>query len=126
MSELNGNQITSADEFARLRTSNDLIEQARAGNEAVADGVWHEVIIHYPELKKWVAHNKMVPLEILRLLAKDDDWQVRSLVARKRKLDRALFEQLSLDQNEVVRRCLETNAKCPQEIRLKLEAARHD
>jgi hypothetical protein len=80
----------------------------------------------YPGLKKWVAHNKTVPLEILRLLSKDHVWQVRSVVARKRKLDRALFEQLSLDQDEVVRRCLEANAKCPQDIRLKLEAARND
>jgi hypothetical protein len=118
--------IVSAKEFARLRTSNDLIEQARASNEAAEESVWREVIIYHTELKKWVAHNKTVPLEILRLLAKDDDWQVRSVVARKHKLDRALFEQLSLDQNEVVRRCLEENAKCPQDIRLKLEAARND
>jgi hypothetical protein len=123
MSELNGNQITSAAEFARLRLSDALTEQARASNEAAADGVWLDVIAQYPDLKKWVVHNKTVPLEILRLLAGDEDRHVRSAVARKRKLDRALFEKLSCDQHEVVCRCLAANPKCPQDIRLKLEAA---
>jgi hypothetical protein len=109
--------ITSADEFSRLRRSNDVAEQARASHAAAPETVWMDVIRLYPDLRKWIAHNKTVPLEILRLLAQDDDPHVRRTVAMKRKLDQALFETLSADPDESVRRAIANNAKCPNELR---------
>jgi hypothetical protein len=109
--------ITSAEEFARLRQSDDLTEQHRASHEAASEAVWLDVIRIYPKLRKWVVHNKTVPLSILRLLASDDDRHVRWNVATKRKLDHALFEALSGDPDEGVRRAIANNAKCPEDIR---------
>jgi hypothetical protein len=114
--------IMSADAFARLRQSNDRAEQARASHAAAPDSVWIDVIRLYPELRKWVAHNKTVPLKILRILASDHDRHVRRTVATKRKLDRALFEALANDVDEGVRRAIANNAKCPAKIRDRLNA----
>jgi hypothetical protein len=109
--------ITSADEFARLRRSDDVAEQARASHAAAPETVWMDVIRLYPELRTWVAHNKAVPLAILRLLAKDQDYKVRLTVAMKRKLDHELFVTLSADPDESVRRAIANNAKCPKELK---------
>lgn len=108
--------IRSAAEFIRLRTSDDLAEQARATNEAADDQVWLAVIEQHPELRKWVAQNKTVPMSIVRLLLTDDDSVTRSWVARKRKLDRAAFVALSTDVDERVRHALVTNVKLPPDL----------
>jgi hypothetical protein len=63
-----------------------------------------------------VAHNKTVPLEILQVPARDPDEPVRAAVARKRKLDRVLFELLSNDPEETVRQRIAYNAKTPVDI----------
>jgi hypothetical protein len=116
--------ITSADEFARLRQSDDGSEQFRASHASAPEAVWIDVTRRYPELRKWVAHNKTVPLAILRLLAKDEDRNVRWTVATKRKLDRDLFEMLADDSDESVRRAVANNAKCPQELKNRISTTR--
>ncbi|NEX94857.1 hypothetical protein [Caulobacter sp. 17J65-9] len=112
--------ITSADEFKRLRTSDDLDEQDRATHEPADEQVWLEVVARFPELRSWVARNKTVPLSILRLLAADPDPDVRSEVAMKRKLDRALFEALADDPDPGVRRRLIWNRQTPADLLARL------
>ncbi len=109
--------ISSAEEFARLRVSDDPAEQARATHEAANEKIWRAVVTDHPDLKIWVARNKSVQLEILRLLAADADPCVRREVAAKRKLDFALFAALAKDHDESVRRAVALNANCPAEFR---------
>ncbi len=82
--------IEPAEEFVRLRTSEDPHDYPRAATEDAAESVWRAVVARSAEMRLWVAQSKSVPLSILRLLAVDDDPRVRSMVAAKRKLDDAL------------------------------------
>ncbi len=108
--------IKSADEFERLRTSGNVEEQSRAASEPAEEGVWADVMGRFPELRQWVAHNKTVPLDILRTLATDIDPKVRAAVAVKRKLDRSLFELLAQDPEPGVRHSLACNRKIPADL----------
>lgn len=108
--------IHSAEEFVSLRTSTDRTVYERATTEQASIETWTDVIIRFPEMRMWVAHNKTVPLEILKVLAKDSDRSVRASVAEKRKLDRELFEFLSRDPDELVRQRIAYNKKTPVEI----------
>ncbi len=103
--------IKSADEFIRLRQSEDLNEQHRAGHEEADINIWYEIIQRYPEYKTWIIHNKTIPLEILELLAKDRDPKIRGDVARKRKINDTIFHLLSMDDDENVRYGLMCNTK---------------
>jgi hypothetical protein len=73
-------------------------------------------------MKTWVAHNKTVPLEILRVLAADSDPSVRYAVAFKRKLDDAMFEALAADGDEEVRQRVAYNPKAPISVLERLAA----
>jgi hypothetical protein len=73
------------------------------------------VIERFPDHRRWVAHNKTVPVEILEVLC-DFDVSTRWFVARKRKLSSALFERLSQDNDSDVRVAICTNKKTPLEI----------
>lgn len=103
--------IESADEFRRLRTSDDPAEYGRAAHEEAPVAVWREVIARYPDLRSWVAHNKTVPGEILAELAGDSDPEVGLPVASKRSLAPALQLQLAGDADEGVRRLIVYNAR---------------
>ncbi|WP_338523666.1 hypothetical protein NUH87_28740 [Pseudomonas batumici] len=107
--------ITSAEEFVALRGSDIKSEYDRAAMEEAPISVWREVIERYPDYRKWVAHNKTVPLEILEELCAFDI-SVRRLVATKRKLSLALFERLSQDSSSVVRIGIAANKKTPSAI----------
>ena len=108
--------IESADEFQRLRTSEDPAEYRRAAYEEATEAVWLDVIARFPEMRVWVAHNKTVPLSILHVLAGDEDRRVRSMVALKRKLDIELFTRLARDQDDSVRSTIAANPKIPHEV----------
>lgn len=108
--------IMTAAEFARLRSSDDPAEYHRAAHDAAPEAVWREVIATRPDLRVWVAHNKSVPLEILRELAGDPDVDVRWTVAMKRKLDAALFERMADDPDSSVRHRIACNAKAPRSV----------
>ncbi len=108
--------IRSVAEFIYLRNSEDPEDQTRATNDAADDAVWLSVIKYHPDLRQWVAHNKTVPLSIIRLLIDDPDPATRSWVARKRKLDRAMFVALAEDTDERVRHALVANAKLPPDL----------
>jgi hypothetical protein len=114
--------ISSADEFRRLRLASDADDYRRAASDEASDEVWIDVIDRYPDLREWVAHNKTVPLTILRRLAADSDKRVRYVVASKRTLDLPLFEMLACDPDEGVRDRIACNAKTPLSVRLRLAA----
>ncbi|MGW5380983.1 hypothetical protein [Nocardia sp. NPDC003963] len=80
--------IESAEEFVRLRCSEDPAEYNRAAHEEASEQTWREVIARFPEMRVRVAHNKTVPLNILEELRGDDEW-VRSMVRAKRSWARA-------------------------------------
>jgi hypothetical protein len=75
--------IESADEFVRLRASDDHAEYSRAAHEGATMATWFEVIDRYPDMGFWVAQNKSVPLPVLEVLRHDADPQVRSMVRAK-------------------------------------------
>lgn len=81
--------IESAEEFVRLRTSDDPAEYNRAAQEQATESTWHDVIERFPDMRFWVAQNKTVPLSVLEILRQDPDDRVRHLVTSKRSWARA-------------------------------------
>jgi hypothetical protein len=75
--------IESAEEFVRLRNSEDPEEYGRAAHEAASEDTWHDVIARFPDMRFRVAQNKTVPLNIREELRNDADEQVRSMVRAK-------------------------------------------
>jgi hypothetical protein len=108
--------IESAAQFVALRSSSILEEYQQAAHGSAPIAVWLEIIEQYPEMRKWVAHNKTVPIAILEILAQDLDPQVRSTVAAKRKARESILQQLAQDPHESVRMQVAINAKTPSEI----------
>ena len=108
--------INSAEEFVRLRTSEDPEEYRRAANDEATIEVWQEVIRRFPDMKQWVIHNKQIQLEVLEAMARDPSASIRSRVADKRKLGAQLFDALSRDADEGVRARIAWNQKVPVEI----------
>lgn len=109
--------ITSADEFVRLRTSEDRDEYHRAAHDEAPLAVWEEVLERFPDMHFWVAQNKQVPTEILRRLAESPDPHVREMVARKGKLPPDLFPVLARDPDASVRAAIAVNRKTPVAVR---------
>ncbi|OEC92547.1 hypothetical protein [Acinetobacter sp. YK3] len=105
--------INSAEEFILLRNSETRDEYIRAAYEDASDLVWIDVISRFPEMREWVAYNKTVPLNILEILARDENESVRAAVAIKRKLSPELFDLLYRDSSEEVRHRIACNKKTP-------------
>jgi hypothetical protein len=95
--------ILSADEFVRLRYSEDPEDYRRAARESAPLAVWQEIVERYPDARVWVAQNKTIPIEILQFLVNDPDVRVRHAVSMKRKLTPAILAQLSADDDESIR-----------------------
>ncbi len=108
--------MESASEFVRLRTSENPVEYHRAAHDVASDEVWAEVITSYPEMAKWVAHNKTISVCIMEILVDSPDDGVRSMLARKRKCPHHLLRRLALDKNESVRYAVAVNKKTPLDI----------
>jgi hypothetical protein len=104
--------IQSAEEFVELRTRND----PEATHGEALKGVWLAVIRRYPEFKEWVAHNKTVPVSVLKLLSQDPDAEVRYAVAMKRKCPLEVLESLAKDEVGSVRARVAWNASTPDSI----------
>ena len=115
--------IESAEEFIQLRTSEHPEEYKRAIIEQATEEVWTDVLEAHPNMAFWVIQNKTVPLSILYLLACHEDAKIREAVARKRKLDEALFDMLSKDKDPFVRKAIAQNKKTPVAI---LKRLTHD
>lgn len=113
--------ISSAEEFVSLRTSDVPELYRRAASEAATSAeVWLEVIRDYPDMRKWVAHNKTVPTEVLRALTGDPDPAVRWVVAAKRKLPEDVLVLLAGDSDEGVRERVARHRDTPREVLLLL------
>ncbi|MEU9885615.1 hypothetical protein [Sphaerisporangium sp. NPDC051011] len=112
--------ITSAQEFLSLRFSDDPAEYNRAAREPAPLEVWLELINDHPEARFWVAHNKTVPIEVLRLLATDADWRVRSMVASKNKAPSDVLERLSTDEHDAIRQTVAGHPNTPTETVLSM------
>ena len=108
--------LRSASEFVQLRESTTESDYRRAATETAPLGVWQEIIRDYPEMRFWVAQNKTVPLEVLRVLAGDEDPRVRSMVASKRKLDQETLAKLARDSDEAVRAAVARNPKTTPDV----------
>jgi len=104
--------ISSAEEFIKLRDSSIKTEYDRAAMDDADISIWRDIIERYPNYRKWVAHNKTVPIEILEELC-ECDAGVRCFVAAKRKLTAKLFEKLSKDPDAMVRVAIAANKKTP-------------
>ncbi|MFE9613632.1 HEAT repeat domain-containing protein [Streptomyces sp. NPDC006012] len=115
--------IESVEEFLRLCSSDDPDEYYRANTEPASLEVWREVVDRYPDARFSVAHNKTVPLEILRVLAIDPDPRVRSMVAMKRKLTADILKELAMDPDESVRLTVARHKRVPKTV---LEDLRSD
>ena len=113
-------EIVSAAEFVRLRTSADPLEYGRAAHAEMPADVWMTLISEYPDMRKWAAHNKTVPIEILTILASDPDRDVRRMVAVKRKLTPEILERLSDDEDEAVRRAVAQHRRTPRHVLVQL------
>ena len=113
--------IKSAEEFKKLRESDNQAEYYRASHEKATIDTWNQVIKKYPELTIWVIHNKTVPLEILEVLSIHDDPKIRSAVATKRKISRRIFDALKSDENEDVRYALICNTTLTPDQKLKIK-----
>lgn len=103
--------IESAAEFAELFDSESVEVRQRAAIVSAEVEVWRAIFNDYPELRKWVVYNKTVPLEVLEVLSKDSDPDVRAAVAMKRKITTDLRWELASDVDSGVRLCVANNAK---------------
>ena len=112
--------IQSAEEFVRLRLSQDRAEYLRAAHESASDEVWLEVINNYPEMREWVAHNKTTPRTILEFLSNDSDPKVRHTVSSRRSAGEDILNKLAFDSSELVRLSVARNPKVTEKILLKL------
>jgi hypothetical protein len=114
--------IETAEEFVRLRTSQAASDYNRAAREPAALEVWLDVIARFPDMRQWVAHNKTIPMEILRHLADDPDRDVRLSVLAKRKVlsrshvDRPLVEKFSRDPDVMIRAGVAFHRNTPRDI----------
>jgi TusA-related sulfurtransferase len=108
--------INSAEEFIRLRLSDNQDEYLRAAWDEAPIGVWLEIIDNYPDMRFWVAQNKMVPSEILEILADDPSDRVRSMVASKNKLSERIQLKMASDSDSSVRMRLAWNKKATHSI----------
>lgn len=108
--------ITRAEEFKRLRESENQEEYTRAAQEEAPIEVWEVVLKKYPHLAVWVAQNKTVPNEILEMLALHKESRVRCMVARKRKIPESIMLLLAKDSDESVRYSLAHNAKATRKV----------
>lgn len=115
--------INTAEEFVKLRESENPKEYNRAAREPAPIQIWLDVIHDYPNMRVWVAHNKTVPIEILEILSDDDDNRVRGMVAAKRKLPENIQVKMAADKDESVRL---TIARQPKATRTVLELLVND
>ena len=105
--------IESAARFLEMRTSENLHDQDQASRENAPLEVWLEIIGKYPDLRRWVAHNKTVPAVVLEMLADDSDPAVRATVARRRSAPSGVLERLARDEDATVRARVASNKRAP-------------
>lgn len=103
--------IESAEEFIRLRESENQDDYSRAAHDEAPIKVWNEVLENYPDMAFWVAQNKTVPYELLEKLSDFGEDRVRSMVAMKNKLQEPLLLKLASDPSDSVRMSIARHKK---------------
>ncbi len=88
----------------------------KARNIKKSSMFWFDFLEKYPDFKEEASLNKHLPDEILRLLAEDNNNNIRLTIAMKRRLPADVFELLSSDENESVRLAIARNPKASCEI----------
>ncbi|MFD7756034.1 hypothetical protein [Streptomyces sp. NPDC059757] len=104
-------EITSVEEFIRLRKSEEPAEYDRSAWATMPIDVWRDLVRNHPDMRFWAAHNRTVPAEILAELAEDSDWRVRDRVLGKSHTPLELFERLA---NDAVRRSVANHPRSPR------------
>lgn len=94
--------IGSVDEFICLVRSGDPKERRRAAWEDAPLSVWVTLAKDCPDMRFWVANNRTVPDEVLRILACGDEWRVRHRIAIKNACPGDILELLSSDDHDSV------------------------
>ena len=107
-------EITSVEEFIRLRESEDPAEYNRSAWATLPLPVWWDLVRNHPDMRFWAAHNRTVPAEILAELIKDPDWRVRDRVVGKRHCPPELLERLVDDPHDAVRRVVASHPHSPR------------
>jgi len=79
-------------------------------------GFWIKILGYYPDYKSSVALNKNLPNDILELLSKDKNINIRLTIAMKRKLPKYIFYLLSKDKDDSVRMAIALNKNTPNKI----------
>lgn len=108
--------IETAEEFVRLRVSEDPDDYERTSRERAPLPVWFDLVVRYHGLRTWVVLNDTVPNAILVLLARDEDPRVRAMVASRRTLSLELFEKLAEDPDADVRMRIACNSRTPYHV----------
>ncbi|MDG2390721.1 MAG: hypothetical protein P8M30_15540 [Planctomycetaceae bacterium] len=114
--------INSADEFVRLRQSEDPDEYHRAAWEEADVDVWREVMRAYPDMLEWVAHNKSIPEVIIRELYRLGDKKVNDTLARKRKTPLDILEEFAHSSDESLRLSVARHPKAPRSVLMMLQS----
>ncbi|WP_143020534.1 HEAT repeat domain-containing protein [Sinosporangium album] len=105
--------IESAAEFLALRLGDDPAGYNRAARDSAPLEIWLELVTHHSEAHFWVAQNKTVPIEILRILTASSDWRARSMVAGKNKATPDMLEALAKDDHDAVRHVVAGHRNTP-------------
>lgn len=108
--------IGSAEEFVRLRTSEDPAEYERAAAEEAAEATWLDVIERFPQMREWVAQNKTIPESVIRRLFAVGDARARLVLAYKRRTPPDLLAALARDADDSVRLAVAHHPKAPADV----------
>jgi len=105
--------IGSVEEFVSLRASGDAGDFRRIKQEEAPLGVWYDIVENHPDMRFWVAFNRTIPAEVMRILACDPDWRVRDKVASRKDTPGDILELLSGDLHEAVLSSVAGNSGTP-------------
>lgn len=95
--------IDNANEWIRLRSSDDSDDNYRAATETVPLAVWMQIHSKAPDLRAFIAYNRTSPPEMLAILARDENWLVRHAVAERQDAPTSALRELADDVDERVR-----------------------
>lgn len=76
--------------------------------------VWREIMTDYADLRRTIAMNKTIPESIIRILAADENPEVRSRIAHKRATPPDVQIELAEDPSDFVRVSICRNPKVPR------------
>ncbi|MFE0748047.1 HEAT repeat domain-containing protein [Gordonia sp. NPDC058843] len=103
--------IASRIAYEALIESNLATNRDRAVRDSAPLSVWLEIIADCPQHKSFVAQNKTIPREVLRVLVEDDDRDVRFTLAMRRAVGRddQIAGVLASDPDPAIRAALARN-----------------